>query len=323
MNVWTVTVGLVVLYAVLWYFNMGNLFWSILPVIVALIFLSGIRLVRPTQKGLVERLGKYNRFSDQGFHVIIPIIEQMIRVNITEQIEDVESQEIITQDRLNATIDAQVYYKVKLDETSVKASQYNVNDYKYQIVSLAKTTLRNIIGNMSYQDANSKRNDINLKLQNLLTKEAKPWGLEIVRTEIKEIRPPKDVQDSMNNLIKAENTKKAALDLASAAETEGDGKKRANIKSAEGEKQSQILIAEGKKQATILEADGQAKAIQTVNTAVQKYFRGQAITFKKLDTAQIALKRGTKIIVPEKASLVNVISEAVGVTPIPISGKGK
>jgi regulator of protease activity HflC (stomatin/prohibitin superfamily) len=255
--------------------------------------------------------------------VIIPIIERMIRVNITERLEDVEQQEIITQDRLNATIDAQVYYKVKLDESSVKASQYNVNDYQYQIVSLAKTTLRNIIGNMSYQDANSKRNDINLKLQTLLTKEAKPWGLEIVRTEIKEIRPPKDVQDSMNNLIKAENTKKAALDLATAAETEGDGKKRASIKSAEGERQSQILIAEGKKQATILEADGQAKAIQTVNTAVQKYFRGQAVTFKKLDTAQIALKRGTKIIVPEKASLVNVISEAVGVTPIPISGKGK
>jgi regulator of protease activity HflC (stomatin/prohibitin superfamily) len=176
---------------------------------------------------------------------------------------------------------------------------------------------------MSYQNANCKRNEINVKLQTLLTKEAKPWGLEIVRTEIKEIRPPKDVQDSMNNLIKAENTKKAALDLATAAETEGDGKKRASIKSAEGEKQSQILIAEGKKQATILEADGQAKAIQTVNTSIQQYFKKEAVTFKQLETAQVALKRGTKIIVPEKASLVNIVSEAVGVAPIPMSGKGK
>jgi regulator of protease activity HflC (stomatin/prohibitin superfamily) len=289
--------------------------------VLGLIFFMGVRVVRPTEKGLVERLGKYKRFSDQGFHVIIPVLERMIKVNITEQIEDVESQEIITQDRLNATIDAQVYYKVKLDETSVKSSQYNVNDYKYQIVSLAKTTLRNIIGNMSYQDANSKRIEINTKLQTLLTKEAKPWGLEIVRTEIKEIRPPKDVQDSMNNLIKAENTKKAALDLATAAETEGDGKKRANIKSAEGEKRSQILIAEGKRQATILEAEGQSKAIETVNTAIQKYFKGEAVTFKKLETAATALKRGTKIIVPAKASLVNVVSEAAGVAPIPMSGK--
>jgi regulator of protease activity HflC (stomatin/prohibitin superfamily) len=288
-----------------------------------LLFFMGIRIVRPTEKGLVERLGKYKRFSNQGFHVIIPLLERMIVVNITEQLEDVDSQEIITQDRLNATIDAQVYFKVKLDEESVKASQYNVRDYRYQITSLAKTTLRNIIGNMSYQNANCKRNEINVKLQTLLTKEAKPWGLEIVRTEIKEIRPPKDVQDSMNNLIKAENTKKAALDLATAAETEGDGKKRASIKSAEGERQSQILIAEGKKQATILEADGQAKAIQTVNTSIQQYFKKEAVTFKQLETAQVALKRGTKIIVPENASLVNIVSEAVGVAPIPMSGKGK
>jgi regulator of protease activity HflC (stomatin/prohibitin superfamily) len=306
--------------------SMGIIDFGFCAFLIALFFVllaAGIRVVRPTQKGLVERLGKYKRLSSQGFHLIIPFLEKMIKVNMTEQIENVESQEIITQDRLNATIDAQIYYKVRPDEESVKASQYHVNNYQYQITSLAKTTLRNIIGNMSYQDANCKRDDINSKLQLLLTKEAKPWGLEIVRTEIKEIRPPKDVQDSMNNLIKAENTKKAALDLATAAETEADGKRRANIKSAEGERQSQILIAEGKKQATILEAEGQSKAIETVNTAIQKYFKGEAVTFKKLETAQTALKRGTKIIVPEKASLVNVISEAAGVMPIPISGKGK
>jgi len=291
---------------------------SIFGVILLILILRGVRVVRPTEKGLVERLGKYSRFSDQGFHIIIPVLERMIRINITEQLEDVEEQEIITKDRLNATIDAQVYFKVRPDEDSVKNSQYKVNDYKYQIVSLAKTTLRNIVGNMSYQDANSKRNEINNKLHHLLVNEAKPWGLEIVRTELKEIRPPKDVQDSMNNLIKAENTKKAALDLATAAETEGDGRKRASIKNAEGQKQSAILIAEGNRQATILEAEGQSAAIKTVNEAVQKYFKGEAITFKKLDTALGALKRGTKIIVPEKASLVNVISEAAGLTPLPI-----
>lgn len=323
MNVVALGIVLVIVYSVLWFFNMGNLFWSIIPIIVVLAFLSGIRILRPTERGLVERFGKYNRFSGQGFNLIIPFVEGMVRVNITEQLEDVDEQEIITQDRLNATIDAQVYYKVKDNEDAVKKSQYNVNDYKYQIVSLAKTTLRNIIGNMSYQDANSKRRDINTKLQSLLTKEAEPWGLQIVRTEIKEISPPKDVQDSMNNLIKAENTKKAALDLATAAETEADGKRRANIKNAEGMRQSEILVAEGKRQATILEAEGQAQAIQKVNQSIQKNFRGQAVTYKKLETAATAMKRGTKIIVPQKANLVNVIAEAAGVTPIPISGKGK
>jgi regulator of protease activity HflC (stomatin/prohibitin superfamily) len=293
-------------------------------IILLILVLKGIRVVRPTEKGLVERLGKYNRLSDQGFHIIIPVLERMIKVNITEQIEDLETQEIITKDRLNATIDAQVYFKVKPDETSVKASQYNVSNYRYQITSLAKTTLRNIIGNMSYQDANCRRNEINAKLQSLLAREAKPWGLEIVRAEIKEIRPPKDVQDSMNNVNKAENTKKAALDLATAVATEADGKRRAIIQSAEGEKKSQILMAEGKRKATILEAEGQAKAIQTVNISIQKYFKDEAITFKKLEAVQIALKRGTKIIVPEGASLVNVVSEAAGVLPIPREcGKSK
>jgi hypothetical protein len=103
---------------------------------VVVIFLMGIRIVRPTHRGLVERLGKYRRFADRGFNWIIPLIDRMIQVNITEQMVDAQPQEIITNDNLNARVDAQVYFKVKEDEESVKSSQYNVNNYQYQIVNL-------------------------------------------------------------------------------------------------------------------------------------------------------------------------------------------
>ena len=120
------------------------LFFAVLGAI--LIFLLGIRIVRPTHRGLIERFGKYNRFAEPGFHWMIPLMEKMYQVNITEQMVDAEPQEIITNDNLNAKVDAQVYFKVKADEEDVKRSQYSVNNYLYQIVNLARTTLRNIIG---------------------------------------------------------------------------------------------------------------------------------------------------------------------------------
>ena len=125
------------------------------------IFFMGIRIVRPTHRGLVERLGRYNRFANPGFNWVIPLIEHIYLVNTTELMVDAEPQEIITNDNLNARVDAQVYFKVKADEISVKSSQYNVNNYQWQIVNLARTTLRNIIGTLTLKSANSERGKIN------------------------------------------------------------------------------------------------------------------------------------------------------------------
>ena len=175
--------------------------------VVLVFFFSGIRIIRPTERGLVEFLGKYKRFANPGFHWIIPIIEKMYIINITEQMVDAEPQEIITFDNLNARVDAQVYFKVKEDEESVKNSQYNVYEYKRQIVNLARTTLRNIIGTLTLKSANSERGKINADLHNTLKEETASWGIAIVRTELKEIDPPKDVQDTMNKVVKAENEK--------------------------------------------------------------------------------------------------------------------
>jgi regulator of protease activity HflC (stomatin/prohibitin superfamily) len=219
-------------------------FCIVIGIVAVIALVTSIKTVRPIARGLVERFGKYKRFANPGLILIMPFsIERLIRVNITEMMVDAGGQEIITKDALNASVDAQVYFKVKTDETSVKASEYNVYSYKVQIVALARTTLRNIIGTMNLMEANSERGKINQSLYEQLTKETQSWGIEIVRTELKEINPPHSVQEAMNNVVVANNKKIAAIDFATATETEADGVRRAAIKKADGEKQSRILVA--------------------------------------------------------------------------------
>ncbi|WP_258100579.1 SPFH domain-containing protein [Marinoscillum pacificum] len=275
----------------------------IIPILI--FFFWGIKIVRPTHKGLIERLGKYHKLAQPGFHWIIPIVDRMFRVNITEQMIDAEPQEIITNDNLNARVDAQVYFRVKSDEKSVKGSTYDVNDYSWQIVNLARTTLRNIIGTLTLKSANSERGRINKELHETLHKETASWGIEIIRTELKEIDPPTDVQETMNKVVKAENEKIAAVDSATAAETVADGIKRAKIKEAEGSKRAKILKAEG-----------EAEAIKLVNEAADKYFIGNAQLLRKLEAMEVALENNTKIVVPAGADLVNVIGDLAGVLPV-------
>ena len=277
---------------------------------IVLLFFAGIKIVRPTQRGLIERLGKYYKLANPGFHWIIPVIDRIYMVNVTEQMVDAEPQEIITNDNLNASVDAQVYFRVKSDEESVKGSIYNVNNYKWQIVNLARTTLRNIIGTLTLKSANSERGKINAELYKTLHNETQSWGIEIVRTELKEIDPPKDVQETMNKVVKAENEKIAAIDYATATETVADGEKRAKIKEAEGYKQSKILHAEG-----------EAEAIKLVNEAADKYFTGNAQLLRKLEALENSLSKNAKIVVPTGSDLVNIISEMAGVLPLP--GKKK
>ena len=280
-----------------------NYLYLIIPIII--LFLIGIRIVRPTQRGLIERLGKYYHFARPGFHWIIPIIDRIFMVNVTEQMVDAEPQEIITNDNLNASVDAQVYFRVKADEESVKGSIYNVNNYRWQIVNLARTTLRNIIGTLTLKSANSERGKINAELYKTLHNETQSWGIEIVRTELKEIDPPKDVQETMNKVVKAENEKIAAIDSATAAETVADGVKRAKIKEAEGFKQSKILHAEG-----------EATAIKLVNEAADKYFVGNAQLLRKLEALEASLEKNAKIVIPTGSDLVNIIGEMAGIVPL-------
>jgi len=287
---------------------MSNLVVDILiavGILIIIVFLSGIRIVRPTHRGLIERLGKYKRFAKPGFNWIIPVIDRLFQINITEVMVDAQPQEIITNDNLNARVDAQVYFKVKDDETSVKNSQYNVYNYQWQIVNLARTTLRNIIGTLTLKSANSERGKINSELQKTLREETGSWGIEIVRTELKEIDPPKDVQETMNKVVKAENEKIAAIDFATATETMADGARRAEIKKADGVKQARVL-----------QAEGEAQAIKLVNEAANQYFIGNAQLLRRLETLEKALANNAKIVVPSGTELVNIIGEMAGVLPI-------
>ena len=277
----------------------------IVAAVIFFFFLIGIRIVRPTHRGLIETLGKYTGFAQPGFHWVMVLIQRLYLVDIREQLVNADPQVIITNDNLNATVDAQVYLKVKSDEESVKSSMYNVTNYRLQVVNLARTTLRNIIGTLTLKSANSERGRINTDLDQTLKVETKNWGIEILRTELKEIDPPKDVQETMNKVVKAENEKIAAIDFATAAETNADGVKRAEIKKAEGVRQAKIL-----------EAEGEAQAIKLVNEAAERYFIGNAQLLRKLQAMETALKNNSKIVLPSDSDLVNVIGEMSGVLPL-------
>lgn len=272
---------------------------------------SGFRTVRPTQRGIVERFGKYMRTKESGLTWIIPLFEKMYKVNITEQMVDIPPQMVITQDKLNAEVDAVIYYKIN----DVKASIYNVDDHRSQLTSLARTTLRAVIGNMTLTDANENRASINQKVETVLDKETASYGVEVLRCEIQKIEPPADVQASMNNVVKAEQEKIAARDFATATETKADGEKRAEIKKAEGIKQGLILSSEGRAEAIKIVANADADRIKVVNESADKYFVGNAQILKKLETVESALKENVKFIV-DSDKVSTIVTDAAGVTPI-------
>ena len=274
----------------------------VILVFLVFIFFSGIKIVRPVEVGVIEFLGKYSRSASAGFNWIVPGVQTMRKINITERRVDIDPQSIITKDKLNAEVDGVVYYRV----IDAKKAIYEVNNFELSVPSLAKTTLRAVIGKMTLTEANENRDLINDEVEKILDREISKWGINVVRVELQRIEPPPDVQDAMNQVVKAENEKIAALDLATAIETKADGERRAEIKKAEG-------IAA----AIRLKADADGDAIKIVNEAAERYFVGNAQLLKRLETVSEALRNNTKIIVPADSDLVNVIGELAG-APIPI-----
>jgi regulator of protease activity HflC (stomatin/prohibitin superfamily) len=277
--------------------------YLIIGVLVVVILVAGIRIIRPVEVGIVEFLGRYMRTATSGFNFILPVFFRMYKVNITERRVDIDPQSIITKDKLNAVVDGVVYYRVE----DAKGAIYNVNNFETSVPSLAKTTLRAVIGKMTLTEANENRDSINEEVEKILSKEVTKWGIHVVRVELQRIEPPPDVQEAMNRVVKAENEKIAALDQATAIETKADGERRAEIKKAEG-------VAA----AIRLKADADGDAIKIVNEAAEQYFIGNAQILKRLETVSEALKDNAKIIVPADSDLVNVISDMAG-TNLPIT----
>lgn len=290
----------------------------ILGIIVVGVILSGLRIIRPTHRAAVETLGKYTRFQSSGLTFILPFFQKLYSVNVTEQLVDVMRQEVITKDNLNCTVDAQVYFKVGDSENELKNALYQVNNYNEQIVQLARTTLRNVIGDNVFKDVNSQRGKLNQEVFDTMETETKDWGITIVRVELKEIEPPADVQETMNMVIKAENDKQSAIDFANARETKADGERRASIKQAEGVKQALILEAEGKAEAIRKVAEARAKEIELVNEAAEKYFVGNAKDLKKLEVTQASLEENSKVVLTEKGISPTLVLNESRETIIPI-----
>jgi regulator of protease activity HflC (stomatin/prohibitin superfamily) len=217
------------------------LFIVLLVVYVAM----AIKIVQQHEQGLVERFGRYRKTIDPGFHMIIPFIEKIKRVDMREQVVDVPPQEVITRDNVVVTVDAVVYYQAT-DPVKLK---YNVANFIVAATKLAQTNLRNVIGDMDLDDALTSRETINTELRTILDEATDVWGTRVVRVEIQRIDPPADVTDAMHRQMKAERDR------------------RALVTEAEGEKRSQILRAEGIKESRILEAQGQAEAIKQVADA--------------------------------------------------------
>lgn len=298
-------------------FDIGTIVTIALVVLVIGFMLSGLKIIRPTHRAAIETLGKYTGFRKSGLTFVIPIFQKLYSVNITEQLVEVEKQEVITKDNLNCNVDAQVYYKVSDDEDNVKKALYAVNNYHTQIVQLARTTLRNVIGTKEFTTVNSDRKVLNNEIFNSIQVETMKWGISVLKVELKEVVPPADVQETMNNIIKASNTKQAAVDFATAKETEADGEKRASIKRSEGIKQSRILEAEGQANAITKVAEATAKQIELVNTAANTYFKENAVTLKQLEVTQASLQNNSKIVITKDGMDPTIVINESGEKIIP------
>ncbi len=302
--------------------------WLIFPIAIALfvlIFLfAAVKIIRPYQRGIVERLGKYKDTYEPGLQIIVPFIDTIRLVDMREQVVDVPPQEVITKDNVVVAVDAVVFY----EPTDPRRLVYNIANFVLAITKLAQTNLRNLIGDLDLDTALTSRDTVNTSLRNILDDATDKWGVKVVRVEIQRIDPPVEVVNAMHEQMKAERTRRATV-------TEAGGFRESEILRAEGDKQSAILKAEGVKQSAILSAQGEAEALRTIAEAerfrLETVALGQAeatrqdlsaihdgdptqdvLAIKYLDAlAALANGQATKLIVP--ADFSGVLGAVAGI----------
>jgi regulator of protease activity HflC (stomatin/prohibitin superfamily) len=280
----------------------------ILFAIVLLAVAKSVVRINQSNRGLVERFGKFKETLEPGLHFIVPFVDVMAtRVDMRETVLDVEPQSVITRDNVTVLVDAIVYYFV----VDPKAVKYEIANFRLAISKLAQTNLRNLIGDMALDETLTSRDRINQSLRDTLDEATDKWGVRVTRVEVKEIEPPRDITDAMSMQMKAEREKRATILAAEAYRDkqvlEAEGDKQNAILVAEGQKQQEILTAEGDRQASILRAEGEAKAIESVSSAADKYFVGNAQLLRQLEVTQASLQKNSKIVVPDNSKLVNVL----------------
>ncbi|MCD6449470.1 MAG: SPFH/Band 7/PHB domain protein [Thermotogaceae bacterium] len=265
---------------------------------------SSIKIIRPYERGLVERLGKFKKELGSGLHIIVPFFDRLVKVDMRERVIDVPPQEVITKDNVVVTVDAVIYYEV----TDAYRVIYNVSNFDLATVKLAQTNLRNVIGELELDQTLTSREKINLRLREVLDEATDKWGVRITRVEIKKIDPPKDIMEAMSKQMKAERTKRAAILEAEGVKQSqilrAEGEKRAAILKAEGEAEAIKKVAEANKYKLIAEAEGQAQAILNVFKAIHEGEPNkEIITLKYLEAlAKIAEGSSSKIFMPYETS---------------------
>ena len=230
---------------------------SVVGVILLIILISSIKIVRQTQKVIIERFGGYRKTWDVGIHMLVPFIDKVAhRISMKEQIKDFAPQDVITKDNVTMKIDTVVFYSV----TDPKLYSYGIENPVLAIENLSATTLRNIIGELDLDETLTSRDLINTKMRVILDEATDPWGIKVNRVEVKNILPPKDIREAMERQMRAEREKREQILLA-------EGQKQAAILEAEGRKESMILNAEADKQAAIKKAEGESEAIKKLKGA--------------------------------------------------------
>ena len=273
-------------------------------VILIIVGFKSVKILRPYEKGVVERLGKYSRTAESGVVILIPFIEKMVKVDLREQVVDVPPQEVITKDNTVVVVDCVIFYEV-VDAFNATS---NVVNFYQAITKLAQTNLRNIIGDLELDETLTSREMINAELREVLDVATDKWGSKVVRVEIQKIEPPHDIVEAMSKQMKAERMKRASI-------LEAEGYKQSEIKRSEGDKQATILEAEGNaesikkmaeadKQAAILRAEGEAAAIQKVYAAIHEGNPDDGlIAVKYLESLEkIADGNATKVFLPLESS---------------------
>jgi len=287
-------------------------FFGVIFIIILIGIITNIRVVPQATAFVIERLGAYKTTWDVGLHVKVPFIERIAcKVSLKEQVVDFPPQPVITKDNVTMQIDTVIYFSI----TDPKLYTYGVNNPLMAIENLTATTLRNIIGDLELDETLTSRDVINTELRSILDEATDPWGIRISRVELKNIIPPKEIQDAMEKQMKAERERREKILIA-------EGEKTSAILIAEGNKESAILNAEAKKEAAIREAEGKAQAILKVQEATAEGLRmlknagvdDKVISLKSLETfAKVADGKSTKIIIPSEiqnmAGLITSIKE--------------
>ena len=288
-------------------------FGLIIIIILIVIAASGIKIIPQSKAYVVERLGAYHRTMQTGLHYVIPIIERVANVvSLKEIVKDFAPQPVITKDNVTMQIDTVVYFQI----TDSKLYTYGVENPVSAIENLTATTLRNIIGELELDETLTSRDVINTKMRSILDEATDPWGIKVNRVEVKNILPPRDIQEAMEKQMRAERERREAI-------LKAEGEKKAAILIAEGEKESTILRADAKREAQILEAEGEAGAILKIQEATAQGLKllkdvkmdDAVLKFKSYEAlVDVANGQATKIIVPSELQNLATIGTTINET---------